>query len=189
MIRGFVIAGAMTTLALLSYCFMPPGAPDRREQRAAGLLARQTEDRSPLAGAAVNIAGVNVRRLEKVAVVTFSFDVFDANQQLLPAAKARLLQLAASLRRVDRKIALDIAGYAPEGTRAGSAYALGLSRAAGIAQCLVATSGIQPSCIAARSLGDSELHGDAERPHAVVITITGAEESGPLLATVGRSSL
>lgn len=189
LIRLGVVLAAIAILTVLSFVFMPPGQPDRRAQRAAGLLTGHTEDPSPLAGLALNVDGVHIRRLERLAVVTFTFDVFDEHQELRPDARVRLEQLAAGLRRVANQIALDVAGYAPENTQPGEAYAIGLARATGVARCIVEVAGIPPAAVAARSLGAGVLHGSAERPHAVVIAIAPLNEVTQQLATLRDAGL
>jgi hypothetical protein len=175
-LRGLFIFSSMALLSALSFVFLPAGPREYRDRELSGLASTVADDRSPLGGVVFEIPGVHIRRLDRLAVVTFTYDLFDAQQNLRPAGRSRLMELARGLRAVRAQISVEVEGYAPE--HSGSdGYAVGLLRAAHVADCLASAADLPPSAIALRSLGDTEVRGPADRPHAVVIMISPAEDS------------
>ncbi len=181
-LRAMATMGMLSLLAALSFIFFPSDHQDIRSKRAAGLLAGHVEDHSPLNGIAITIPNVEIRRLDGLAVVTFSCEVFNTRQDLRPDARTRIEQLARSLRRLGPHIAVDIAGYAPE-VEGRRAYAVGLIRASHVADCLMNGSTLRPECVALRSMGSDQLHGDADHPHSIVINISASDEAVAQLVT------
>lgn len=182
-LRALFVMAWVGLMAGLSFVFFP--AAPRNDRVAATPRQPQAllDDLSPLRGLRVQIPDVQVRRLDRLAVVTFTCDVFDARQDLRPQALDRVNQLSRDLYQVRDRIAVEVAGYAPDSAGA-SGYAIGLMRAARVADRLVAVAELPPSAIALRSLGDTETRGPADRPHAVVITIAPAEDTSPEVASM-----
>lgn len=175
-LRAIITIGSLSLLASLSFIFFPSDQLDIRNKRAAGLLAGHIEDHSPLNGLTVAIPNVEIRRFDRLAVVTFSCEVFDARQDLRPDARIRIEQLARSLRKLGTHIAVDIAGYAPE-IEDRNAYAIGLIRAARVAGCLMNESNLPLECVALRSMGCDRIHGGTDHPHSIVINISASDET------------
>lgn len=175
--RTLIVTGSLGLLAAMSFVFMPPerGEPVAPVATMGRAVRPVIEDRSPLRGVRLEIPDMTVRRLDRVAVVTFSCDVFDAKQELRADARAKLEKLAEGLHTVRNQIAIEIAGYAPDAADA-RGYATGVMRAARVADCIAGIARIPPSAIAMRSLADTEVRGPADRPHAVVIMISSADE-------------
>ena len=170
--RAVIICAALASLATLSFVFLPA---DFRGRRAVAPAHESVRDASPLHGIAVKIPGIEVRRLDRLAVITFTYDMFDKQQNLRPAAREKLLQLGLSLHQIHSAVAVEITGYAPE-TSGAESYSVGMIRAARVADCLVSAAELPPASVALRSVGDTELHGNADRPHAVVIMISPSGE-------------
>lgn len=182
-LRAVIVMAWVGLMAGLSFVFFPAGPGDDRVVAPPRPSHGMLDDLSPLRGLRVQIPDVQVRRLDRLAVVTFTCDVFDARQNLRPHALDRVNQLSRDLHQVRGRIAVEVAGYAPDDAGA-SGYAIGLMRAARVADRLVAVAELPPSAIALRSLGDTETRGPADRPHAVVITIAAAEDAAPEVASM-----
>jgi hypothetical protein len=174
--RAMVVITSLGLLLGLSFVFLPPGPREYGPQAALQPAPSLPDDPSPLHGLFSQIPGMEVRRLDRMAVVTFTYDVFDSRQNLLPRAREQLTQFALGLQSLHSRIAVEIAGYAP-GASGADGYEIGLMRATRVATCLASAANLPPSSIALRSLGDTEIHGPADRPHAVVITISAADET------------
>lgn len=186
LLHAVVIAASLGTLAGLSFVFLPAGPREGDRDHAlkdAVSAPHAVDDRSPLRGLALKIPDLTVRRLDQLAVVTFTCEVFDDRQNLKPAARDRLELLAQKLREVRSHVAVEVTGYAPE-NEGSNGYSVGLLRASCVADCLVTRAGLPPSAIALRSLGDTEVRGRADQPHGVVIVISNPDGEASQLARI-----